>query len=144
MTHPHASAPSESDVALKGRVLIVDDSPSERLRASKALKKAGWEVLERPHASDVVDVASQWAPAVILMDVLMAPTNGYEACRALRASAMTKNIPIIMCTVKHSATDWVWARQQGASAYLVKPWTVEQLLAEVEKLVPGAVAGPSA
>lgn len=128
------------------RALVVDDSASERARASRILRRLKWEATECTHAEALEERVGQVRPDVILLDVMMHPVNGFEACRVLRQSAnpIIAQLPIIMCSVKHSATDWVWARQQGADAYLVKPWDSDELAALLRRLVLGPKVWPLA
>ena len=116
------------------RVLIVDDSPTERFFLTDVLRKHGYEVITAESGEQGVAVAKQEKPDLILMDVVMPGLNGFQATRQLSRDAETKAIPVIMCTTKGQETDRVWGMRQGAIDYLVKPVVAEELVAKVKAL----------
>jgi twitching motility two-component system response regulator PilH len=116
------------------RVLIVDDSPTERFFLTDVLRKQGYEVITAQSGEEGVAVAKQEQPDLILMDVVMPGLNGFQATRQLSRAAETKAIPVILCTTKGQETDRVWGLRQGAIDYLVKPVVAEELLAKVKAL----------
>ncbi len=74
-------------------------------------------------------------PNLILLDVVMPQRNGFQACRELKGNADYARIPVLMVTSKNSESDKFWGKQQGADGYVVKPFTSEDLLGAVRKLV---------
>jgi twitching motility two-component system response regulator PilH len=116
------------------RVLIVDDSPTERFFLTDVLRKQGYEVVTAESGEEGVVVAKQEKPDLILMDVVMPGLNGFQATRQLSRSPETASIPVIMCTTKGQETDRVWGMRQGAIDYLVKPVVAEELLAKIKAL----------
>jgi twitching motility two-component system response regulator PilH len=116
------------------RVLIVDDSPTERFFLTNVLRKQGYEVITAESGELGVAVAKLEKPDLILMDVVMPGLNGFQATRQLSRSAETQAIPVILCTTKGQETDRVWGMRQGAIDYLVKPVVADDLLAKVKAL----------
>ncbi len=116
------------------KILIVDDSPTERHFLSEILTKNGFQVLTLESGEDAVAKTAEIMPDLILMDVVMPGMNGFQATRAISREADTKHIPIIMCTSKNQATDIVWAKRQGATEYVVKPVDPQELLAKIAAL----------
>ena len=116
------------------RVLIVDDSPTERFFLTDVLRKQGYEVITAESGEQGVAVAKQEKPDLILMDVVMPGLNGFQATRQLSRNPETQSIPVIMCTTKGQETDRVWGMRQGAIDYLVKPVVAEELIAKVKAL----------
>lgn len=110
-----------SEHALSGKLLVVDDSAFDRARLVAVVKSLGCTPVEVAYADQVLDVARQEQPIMILMDVVMGPPNGFEVCRTLREHPETKHIPVILCSVKSTKVDHDWARRQGAMGYLAKP-----------------------
>jgi len=116
------------------RILVVDDSPTERFFISDLLVKNGFLVSMAENGEDGVAQAKQILPDLIIMDVIMPGMNGYQATRALSKEDATKDIPIIICTTKDQETDRVWGMRQGARAYLIKPINPDELLKQIRSL----------
>jgi twitching motility two-component system response regulator PilH len=116
------------------RILIVDDSPTERHVLNDMLTKAGYEVVASDNGEDAILKAKQVKPDLILMDVVMPGLNGFQATRAISRDTDTRNIPIILCTSKSQETDKIWGMRQGARDYVVKPVSRDELLAKIAAL----------
>jgi twitching motility two-component system response regulator PilH len=113
------------------KILIVDDSPTERHVLNDMLTKAGFEVVASDNGDDAILKAKLMKPDLILMDVVMPGLNGFQATRAISRDPETKSIPIILCTSKDQETDKIWGMRQGARGYVVKPVDREELLAKI-------------
>ena len=116
------------------KVLVVDDSPTERYLLSDLLTRQGYEVLTAADGEKAIAAARRELPDLILMDVVMPGINGYQATRQLMRDAATRHIPVIMCTSKNQETDKHWGLRQGARDYLVKPLDQAALLARIAAL----------
>ena len=116
------------------RILIVDDSPTERHVLNDLLTKAGFEVVASDSGEDAIHKSKQAKPDLILMDVVMPGLNGFQATRAISRDPETKSIPIILCTSKSQETDKIWGMRQGARDYVVKPVDKNELLAKITAL----------
>ncbi len=116
------------------RILVVDDSPTERFFLSELLVRNGYLVSMADSGEEAVAQAKASRPDLIVMDVVMPGMNGFQATRALSKEDITKNIPVIMCTSKGQETDKVWGMRQGAKAYLVKPVNADELLGQIKAL----------
>ena len=116
------------------RILVVDDSATERHMLKDLLTKAGYDVISSENGEDAIVKARQVKPDLILMDVVMPGLNGFQATRAISRDPETKSIPVIMCTSKSQETDKIWGLRQGAKDYVVKPVDREALLAKIASL----------
>lgn len=116
------------------KILIVDDSPTERFFLSDLLTKKGFQVRIAESGEEALAKAKEEKPDLILMDVVMPGLNGFQATRAISKDEETKNIPVIMCTTKGQETDKVWGMRQGAKDYIVKPVNKEELLRKIAEL----------
>ena len=116
------------------RILVVDDSATERHMLKDLLTKAGYDVFSSENGEDAIVKARQMKPDLILMDVVMPGLNGFQATRAISRDPETKTIPVIMCTSKSQETDKIWGLRQGAKDYVVKPIDREALLAKIASL----------
>jgi twitching motility two-component system response regulator PilH len=113
------------------RILIVDDSPTERHVLNDMLTKSGYEVMASDNGEDAIQKAKLLRPDLILMDVVMPGLNGFQATRAISRDPDTRAIPIILCTSKSQETDKIWGMRQGARDYIVKPVNREELLEKI-------------
>ena len=116
------------------RVLVVDDSPTERHAISEILRKAGFEVNTCDSGEEAVAQSKLLLPDLILMDVVMPGLNGFQATRVIARDDATKHIPVIICTTKNQATDKIWGLRQGARDYVVKPVLANDLLEKINRL----------
>ena len=116
------------------KILIVDDSPTERHVLNDMLTRAGYQVFACDNGDDAIAKAKLIQPDLILMDVVMPGLNGFQATRAISRAAETKDIPIVLCTSKSGETDKIWGMRQGARDYLVKPVDQAELLAKIAAL----------
>jgi twitching motility two-component system response regulator PilH len=113
------------------KILVVDDSPTERHVMHELLTRNGYVVSTAESGEEGIEKAKAELPDLILMDVVMPGLNGYQATRTLTRDEATKLIPIIVCTSKGQETDRIWGLRQGAIDYLVKPVSAEDLLAKI-------------
>ena len=113
------------------KILVVDDSPTERHVLVDLLTKNGYQVITAESGEEGVEKAKKELPDLVLMDVVMPGLNGYQATRTLTREESTKHIPIIVCTSKGQETDKIWGLRQGAQDYLVKPVNGEELLSQI-------------
>lgn len=116
------------------KVLIVDDSATERFFLTDLLRKQGYDVLTAESGELGIAVAKTEKPDLILMDVVMPGLNGFQATRQLSRNPETQAIPVILCTTKGQETDRVWGLRQGAVEYLVKPVVAQELLTKIKAL----------
>ncbi|MCE5181729.1 MAG: response regulator [Betaproteobacteria bacterium] len=116
------------------KIMVVDDSPTERFFLSDMLGKHGYLVILAESGEEAVAKAKQEQPDLILMDVVMPGLNGFQATRAIFKDEETRDIPIIMCTTKGQETDKVWGMRQGARDYIVKPVKPDELLKKIAAL----------
>lgn len=116
------------------KILVVDDSPTDRQFLSELLSKNGFSVATAESAEDAMAKVKQSRPDLVLMDVVLPGQNGFQATRTLTRDESTKNIPVILCTSKGQETDKVWGMRQGARDYIVKPVNQADLLAKIAAL----------
>jgi twitching motility two-component system response regulator PilH len=119
-------------VVLK-KVLIVDDSPAQVKLMQGLLDPEGYQSFGLNDPLRVEETIASLHPSVILLDVVMPERNGFQVCRELKGSSEYQSIPIILVTSKDTASDKYWGEQQGADAYVTKPFTREELLRAVRR-----------
>ena len=116
------------------RILVVDDSPTERAFLQGILVKKGFEVVIAESGEEGIAKAKSVKPDLILMDVVMPGLNGFQATRQITKDEETKHIPVIMCTTKSLETDKIWGMRQGAKDYMIKPINEEDLFNKIASL----------
>ena len=116
------------------KILIVDDSPTERFFLADLLSKRGYTVVTAESGDEALSKVRSEKPALVVMDVVMPGTSGYQATRAIARDPATQSIPVILCTSKGAESDRIWGLRQGAKEYVVKPVNPEELLAKIASL----------
>lgn len=116
------------------KILVVDDSATERYFLADLLQKRGFAVVTAETGEEALSKAKSEKPDLVLMDVVMPGQNGFQATRAISNDAQTGHIPIIICTSKSQETDRIWGLRQGARDYLVKPLNPDELFSKIAAL----------
>lgn len=122
------------------KILIVDDSPTERFYLTDVLAKHGYTVATAVNGEEAIDKIRTERPHLILMDVVMPGANGFQVTRSIGRDPALAAIPIIICSSKNQETDRIWGMRQGARDYLVKPVNPALLLASIAALDAKAAA----
>ena len=115
----------------KPSVLVVEDEPAQREVLIYNLKAEGFEVSCAETGDDALVLVSETQPDVIILDWMLPGVSGIEICRRLKANAGTRAIPVIMLTARSEETDRVRGLETGADDYVVKPYSVVELMARV-------------
>ena len=116
------------------KVLVVDDSPTERHSLTEMLTKNGYQVFTAKDGEEALIKVKALMPDLVLMDVVMPGLNGFQATRAITKDEATQHIPVIICSTKDQETDKVWAGRQGAKDYITKPIDAEELVSKIRSL----------
>ncbi|TCS36864.1 twitching motility two-component system response regulator PilH [Paucimonas lemoignei] len=116
------------------KILIVDDSPTERYFLTDILVKNGFSVSTAENGEEAIVKIKADKPHLILMDVVMPGQNGFQVTRAIARDPETQDVPIIICTSKNQETDRIWGLRQGARDYVVKPVDPQELLSKIAAL----------
>jgi twitching motility two-component system response regulator PilH len=116
------------------KILVVDDSPTERYFLTDILIKNGFTVSTAENGEEAMLKIKADKPQLILMDIVMPGQNGFQVTRAITKDPETQDVPIIICTSKGQETDRIWGLRQGARDYIVKPVDPQELLAKIAAL----------
>ncbi|MFT4100169.1 MAG: response regulator [Burkholderiaceae bacterium] len=120
---------------MPNKILIVDDSPTERFFLADLLVKRGYSVITAENGDEAVEKARAERPVLIVLDVVMPGLSGFQVTRSLNRDPSTQDIPVILCTSKSNETDRIWGLRQGARGYVTKPIKPDELLAKIADLV---------
>ena len=113
------------------KILVVDDSKTELHHLSHLLGKRGYQVRTAENGDEALRKLAEDKPDLILMDVVMPGTNGFQLTRSITRDPRYADVPVIMCTSKNQETDKVWGMRQGARDYIVKPVDADGLVAKI-------------
>lgn len=129
MSRQFTSAPGENS---HQSVLIVDDEPMARTLLRLMLVRAGFHVTEAEDGFDALDKIRKNQPDVVLLDVMMPGMDGFAVCEQLRSEAATAELPIIMLSAKTDLDSINKGLRAGATVYLTKPISPEELTQHVK------------
>ncbi len=118
------------------RILVVDDELAMRMLVRTCLGRNGaYEIIEARSGEEALELAAQSAFKLILMDIRMPGIGGIEACRQLKASEITRSIPVIFVSAWSSLEYRVAAEAAGASGFITKPFSLRELLQAIGQYV---------
>lgn len=116
------------------RVLVVDDEEDLRRLLLFNLREAGFEAEAAATGADGLAMAASFAPAVVILDLMLPDLSGTEVCRQLRADPARADVAILMLTARGDEYDRVLGFEVGADDYVVKPFSVRELMMRVKAL----------
>jgi twitching motility two-component system response regulator PilH len=116
------------------KILIVDDSSTDRFYLTELLEGEGYQVVALESGEACVEKAAGIKPDLIIMDIIMTGLSGFQATRSLSKDPATANIPVILCSGKLQVTDHTWAAKMGAKDCIQKPIAKADLQAIIAKL----------
>ena len=125
-------------------VFVVEDDADIARLVSHNLKAAGFEVQSFVSGASVVREAVREQPAVIVLDVMLPGSDGFELCRQIRQTPVLSAIPIIFLTAKTSEADRVKGLELGGDDYITKPFSPRELVARVRSVLRAVGQGQSA
>ena len=118
------------------RILLVEDNEMNRDMLSRRLVRRKFEVILAEDGQQGIEMARSERPDLILMDMSLPITDGWEATRVLKADAETKHIPVIALTAHAMRGDRQKALDAGCDEYDTKPVDLKRLLSKMEALLP--------
>jgi DNA-binding response OmpR family regulator len=122
------------------KILLVDDSSTILMMEKFILRNGPYEILTATNGEEGVLKAAEQMPDLILLDVIMPKMGGFEACKLLRSTRATSEIPIIMVTTRGEAANVEAGWANGCTDYVTKPINAIELLAKVRNFLGDEVA----
>jgi DNA-binding response OmpR family regulator len=114
------------------RVLVVEDERTINRSVTDRLVAEGFDVRQEYDGPTAVAAAAEWAPDVIVLDVMLPGFDGHEVCRRVQAE---RPVPVLMLTARDDETDVLVGLGVGADDYLTKPFSMRELVARVRSLL---------
>ncbi len=124
------------------KILIVEDEPDLQQVLEYNLKQAGHEVALTKLGQEAIRLAREQRPDIVLLDLMLPDISGVEVCRALKSGAATKGIRVLMVTARGEEIDRVVGFEIGADDYVVKPFSVRELLLRIQAVLRRGHAEP--
>lgn len=112
-------------------VLLVEDEPAQREVLGYNLEAEGFRVIQAENGEEALLLVAEDQPDLIVLDWMLPSVSGIEVCRQLKSRAETRSIPIIMLSARSEEVDRVRGLETGADDYVVKPYSVVELMARV-------------
>ena len=116
----------------QGNILVVDDTPENLRLLAGILSEKGYQVRPVPNGKLALSAAQKIPPDLVLLDIMMPEMDGYQVCQQLKASEITKDIPVIFISAINDVLDKVKAFAVGGVDFITKPFQVEEVLARIE------------
>ena len=116
-------------------VLLVEDEPAQREILGYNLEADGFRVLTACNGEEALMMVAETPPDIIVLDWMMPNVSGIEVCRQLKTRSATRGIPIIMLSARTEEVDRVRGLETGADDYVIKPYSLVELLARVRALL---------
>ena len=116
---------------VKKKILVVDDDTTNNIIMEELLGE-DYDLKKASTGEEALEIALDFLPDIILLDIMMPGMDGYEVCRRLREHSTLWNTKIIMVTAKGTLEDQVKGHEMGVDDYITKPFEEENLLESVK------------
>jgi DNA-binding response OmpR family regulator len=120
---------------LKRTIALVDDEPDLVELVSLHLRRAGFEMQTFLDGRTFLKYLDRHRPDLVILDLMLPDTDGFEICKYLRSNKEFASLPIIMLTAKGDETDRVLGLELGADDYITKPFSIKELVARVKAVL---------
>ena len=117
------------------RILIVDDEPSIVISLQYLMAREGYEVAVAGDGEAALQAIEAQPPDLVILDVMMPRLNGFEVCRRIRADPRWRAVRVLMLTAKGREVEMTHGLELGADAYVTKPFSTRDLVAEIHRLL---------
>jgi two-component system, OmpR family, response regulator len=124
---------NQDTTASNQRVLVVDDENSISELIATSLKFVGFDVRTAANGAQALQIAQEFKPHALILDVMLPDQNGFEVCRQLRSEG--HNVGVLFLTAKDSVEDKIAGLTIGGDDYVTKPFSLEELVARLRALL---------
>ncbi|TCK69393.1 response regulator receiver domain-containing protein [Winogradskyella wandonensis] len=120
---------------MKKKIVIVDDEPNIVMTLEYTFKKNNFEVYIARDGSEALEILESIIPDVIMLDVMMPKVDGYQTLKAIKENKALANTKVVFLTAKNKASDVEKGLKLGADKYLTKPFSIKQIVSEINELI---------
>jgi len=124
------------------RILIVDDEPSIVISLQFLMTREGYEVALAGDGEAALQAIQANPPDLVILDVMMPKLNGFDVCQRIRSDPRWQAVRVLMLTAKGREVEMARGLALGADAYVTKPFSTKDLVAEVRRLLQPAGGRP--
>ena len=124
------------------RILVIDDEHDLQKVLAYNLKNVGHDVDVADQGRDAIELIKKRRPELVILDLMLPDMSGTDVCRALKRNPETQSIPVVMLTAKGEEVDRVVGFELGAEDYIVKPFSVRELLLRVGAILRRSTGEP--
>lgn len=117
------------------RVLVVEDDPDISAVLDFNLKREGFDTYVASHGAKALRFLNERETDLVILDLMLPDIPGLDVCREIRSNTATKDLPIVMVTAKDQETDKLMGLECGADDYVVKPFSIRELLLRVRAVL---------
>lgn len=119
------------------KILIADDEPNIVISLEFLMQQSGYEVATARDGEDAMQKIASFQPDLVLLDIMLPKLNGFEVCQRIRENSELSRIKIIMLSAKGREIEVSKGIALGADAYVTKPFSTKDLIAQVQGLLVG-------
>jgi DNA-binding response OmpR family regulator len=116
-------------------ILIADDEPNIVISLEYLLQRDGYRVVVARDGQEALDAIAAGPPDLVLLDVMLPRVSGFEVCQTVRENPALAGMPIVMLTAKGREIEVSKGMALGANAYVTKPFSTQELLAQIHALL---------
>jgi two-component system chemotaxis response regulator CheY len=117
-------------------VLVVEDSPMFRRMLSDMLQSIGYtRVLEAFSGQTAKELLAEQCPDLVCLDLTLPDVSGFDVCEHIRSTPGLQDVPVLMISARSQTMDRAQAEEAGATGYLIKPFTHDELRQQVERVM---------
>ena len=120
---------------IMNKILIADDDNEMRESLASMLETSGYRVIRAENGAEAVEMSAKELPSLIMLDIHMPKMDGLKACKAIKSDQLTRHIPVVMLTVEGSISEIQQAIGDGASTYITKPSSKEEILKVIKSIL---------
>ncbi len=125
------------------RILVVEDDPAVARGLAYGLREEGFQIRVAKTGGEALDLVDSWKPELILLDIRLPDISGFDVCKTVRGKGL--RMPILILTARDEEVDKVLGLELGADDYVVKPYSLRELISRVRALLRrayGELAAP--
>lgn len=117
------------------KIVIVDDEPNIVMTLEYAFKKQGFEVYIARDGSEAIDILETTIPDIVLLDIMMPKVDGYQTLKWIKSNKLLNETKVVFLTAKNKSTNIEKGISLGVDKYLIKPFSVKKIVAEITELL---------